>query len=55
MPALRAAPPEDTMYLAPDKKFDHILMAMETSITKEGVSYKEIQGTPEEQRERGVL
>ena len=23
-----------------DKKFDHILMAMETSITKEGVSYK---------------
>ena len=34
-----------------DKKFDHILMAMETSITKEGVSYKEIQGTPEEQKE----
>lgn len=25
-------------------------MAMETSITKEGVSYKEIQGTPEEQK-----
>ena len=34
-----------------DKKFDHILMAMETSITKEGVSYKEVQGTPEEQKE----
>ena len=26
-------------------------MAMETSITKEGVSYKEVQGTPEEQKE----
>ena len=32
-------------------KFDHIMMAMETSITKDGVSYKEVQGTPTEQQE----
>lgn len=28
--------------------FDHIMMAMETSINNEGVSYKEVKGTPEE-------
>lgn len=32
-------------------KFDHIMMAMETSITKDGVTYKEIAGTPAEQEE----
>lgn len=30
-------------------KFDHILMAMETSITQDGVHYKEISGTPQEE------
>ena len=34
-----------------DGKFNHIMMAMETSITKDGVSYKEVQGTPTEQQE----
>lgn len=29
-------------------EFNHILMAMETSITKDGVSYKEVCGTPKE-------
>ena len=29
-------------------KFDHVMMAMETEITKEGVYDKEIKGTPEE-------
>ncbi len=32
-------------------KFDHIMMAMETSITKDGVHYTEVSGTPEEQKE----
>lgn len=32
-------------------KYQHIMMAMETSIDKNGVSYKEIKGTPEEQKE----
>ena len=31
--------------------FDHIMMAMETSITADGISYKEIKGTPEEEAE----
>lgn len=29
-------------------EFRHILMAMESEITKEGVAYKNVQGTPEE-------
>ena len=29
-------------------EFDHIMMAMETEITKEGATYKSVQGTPEE-------
>lgn len=29
-------------------KFDHIMMAMETEITKNGIHYKEVKGTPEE-------
>lgn len=29
--------------------FDHIMMAMETEITKDGVHYKEMKGTPEEE------
>lgn len=29
-------------------KFDHIMMAMETEITKDGISYKEPEGTPAE-------
>ncbi len=32
-------------------KYQHIMMAMETTIDKNGVSYKEIKGTPEEQNE----
>lgn len=35
-------------------KFDHIMMAMETEITKEGIFYKEIKGTPEELKELEV-
>lgn len=31
-----------------NSKFDHIMMAMETSIDKNGVSYREIEGTPAE-------
>ncbi len=31
-------------------QFGHIMMAMETVITKEGASYKEIKGTPEEMK-----
>ena len=31
--------------------FDNVMMAMETSITKDGVSYSEIKGTPEEMDE----
>ncbi|MEG1563076.1 MAG: malate dehydrogenase [Bacteroides sp.] len=33
-----------------DRKFDHILMAMETRITKEGIEYKEVAGTPAEEK-----
>ena len=29
-------------------EFDHIMMAMETSITRDGVSYKVVEGLPEE-------
>ena len=32
-------------------KFDHIMMAWETSITKDGVTYKEVAGSPSEQEE----
>lgn len=32
-------------------KYQHIMIAMETTIDKNGVSYKEIKGTPEEQKE----
>lgn len=32
-------------------KFDHIMMAMETEISKEGISYKEVEGTPKENAE----
>ena len=31
------------------KPFDHIMMAWETSITKDGVTLKEVHGTPEEE------
>ena len=34
-----------------DKKFQHIMMAMETTIDKNGVSFKLVDGTPEEQAE----
>ena len=37
-------------YLHTDK-FKHIMMAMETSITGEGVSHKEVKGTPQEEME----
>ena len=30
-------------------RFNHIMMAMETEITKDGVHYKELKGTPEEE------
>lgn len=30
-------------------KFDHIMMAWETSITKDGCHLKEVKGTPEEE------
>ena len=32
-------------------EFRHIMMAMETSITEDGVTYEAVQGTPEEHRE----
>ena len=32
-------------------RFSHIMMAMETVITKDGVSVKPVKGTPEEERE----
>lgn len=32
-------------------KFDHIMMAMETEISKDGVFYKEVEGTPMENAE----
>lgn len=32
-------------------KFEHIMMAMETEITQEGVFYKEVEGTPKENAE----
>ena len=31
--------------------FDHIMMAMETSITADGITYKPVQGTPAEEAE----
>lgn len=31
-----------------DKKFSHIMMAMETTINKDGVTFKPVDGTPEE-------
>ena len=31
-------------------EFNHILMAMETEITKDGVHYKDVKGTPEEHK-----
>ncbi|MDE7465631.1 MAG: malate dehydrogenase [Muribaculaceae bacterium] len=34
-----------------DKKFQHIMMAMETTITKDGVTFRPVEGTPEEQKE----
>ncbi len=34
-----------------DDRFNHIMMAMETVIDKDGVHYKEPQGTPQEQAE----
>lgn len=34
-----------------DDKFSHIMMAMETDITKNGVEFRPINGTPEEQKE----
>jgi malate dehydrogenase len=38
------------VYLATND-YNHIVMAMETSITKEGVSYLEVTGTPTENEE----
>lgn len=32
-------------------KFKHIMMAMETTLNKEGVHYREVVGTPEEEKE----
>ncbi len=32
-------------------RFDHILMAMETTVTREGVTYTDVEGTPDEQAE----
>ncbi len=34
-----------------DEKFKHIMMAMETTITKDGVTFRPVEGTPEEQKE----
>ncbi|WP_302590899.1 malate dehydrogenase [uncultured Muribaculum sp.] len=34
-----------------DSRFKHIMMAMETTIGKDGVKYVEVEGTPEERRE----
>ena len=34
-----------------DSRFKHIMMAMETTIGKEGVKYVEVDGTPEERRD----
>ena len=31
-------------------EFNHILMAMETEITKDGAHYKDVKGTPEEHK-----
>lgn len=33
-----------------NEEFNHILMAMETEITKDGATYKNVQGTPEEHK-----
>ena len=32
-------------------KFNHVMMAMETTVDKNGVTVKPIQGTPEEEKE----
>ena len=32
-------------------RFSHIMMAMETTITRDGVSYRQVEGTPAEQKE----
>ena len=32
-------------------KFNHIMMAMETAITKDGISYKEVKGNASEEKE----
>ena len=34
-----------------DEKFQHIMMAMETTITKDGVTFRPVEGTAEEQKE----
>lgn len=34
-----------------DDKFSHIMMAMETTITKDGVTFSPVKGTPEEEKE----
>lgn len=34
-----------------NEKFNHIMMAMETSISKDGVNYKMVEGTPAEAKE----
>ena len=34
-------------------KSDHIMMAMETEITKDGIFYKEVEGTPKEKCRTG--
>lgn len=35
------------VYLATDE-YNHIMMAMETTLNKEGVTYKEVKGTAQE-------
>ena len=32
-------------------RYNHIMMAMETTITRDGVSYRQVEGTPAEQKE----
>ncbi len=34
-----------------DDRFQHIMMAMETTITKDGVTFRPVEGTPKEQKE----
>ena len=45
--AVRATPPACIVH---NDEFNHILMAMETEITKDGVTYKDVQGTAEEHK-----